>query len=204
MKDDRVFSKKNEGERKEFLRQEGSDQHAVWIPLPHFFLQTSPPSLPGNSTGRPCFVISVWLFGTSSTLVPGRAHVQCSGVLYYCEPLMWHSSGVASSISGKRSYEHTRLPYVLCCGCVSEAFDSPDTIFRECGQVSDTFQKCCARTQSKEAIPRRPFHHRVGLDLSCDLMWLQAGGKYFLQKKRKRKLPKEILMALTCRGQIGQ
>lgn len=94
--------------------REGYDQHAVWIPLPHFFLQTSPPSLPGNSTGRPCFVISVWLFGTSSMLVPGRAHMQCRGVLHYCEPLMWHSSGVASSIPGKGCYEHTRLPYVLC------------------------------------------------------------------------------------------
>lgn len=90
-----------------------------------------------------------------------------------------------------------------CDDSVSGAFDSPDATSMECGPDSDMFQRCCARAQNKEAFPRRPFHQCVGPDLSCDLMWLQAGGKYFLRKKRKRKLLKEILMASTCRGQIG-
>lgn len=77
-----------------------------------------------------------------------------------------------------------------CDDSVSGAFDSPDATSRECGPDSDMFQRCCARAQSKEVFPRRPFHQCVGLDLSCDLMWLQAGsGGVLFTKEEKEKTP---------------
>lgn len=134
------------------------DQHScVDFPSSFSVLQTSPPPGPAGNRrrGRPCSVTSGWLFGTSGPLVPARAHVQCSGGLAYCVPLVGHSSGLGASIPGKGGYEHARL----LCSLRSRngmmvwlrLLTAPDTTSRECGQDSDRFQECRTRTQSKEA-----------------------------------------------------
>lgn len=67
--------------------RDGCDQHAAWTPLP--LLPADLTTKPSREQHRQALLCDFWwLLGTSSTLVPGRAHVQCSGVTDYCEPLM--------------------------------------------------------------------------------------------------------------------